>query len=99
MTEPWLPIAPSDVHADPTATGSAGKPTLIIDTASTRARPLCCCSAVIDAASISVEACGIAAPVAVNDCSNERVTRAFTPGPASSAPTGTSTVPIVERVV
>ena len=62
MTEPWLPTVPGDVHAAPTATGSSGKPTLIIDTASMRARPLCCCSAVIEAASISVEACGIAAP-------------------------------------
>ena len=64
MIVPCRPIVPSAVHAAPTATGSAGKPMLINDTASMRSRPLACCSGVIDAASISVDAAGTAAPLA-----------------------------------
>ena len=96
---PWLPTVPSDVQEAPTATGSAGNPTLTIDRASTRARPLACCSADIDVALISVESCGIAVPPAVNVCSNDWLTRLLTPLPAISAPTGTSSMLIVDRVV
>ena len=79
MAVPCPPTEPAEVQNAPTATGSAGKPTLIIDTAPTRACPLSCCSGVIDAASISVDASGIAAPVAVNDCPNEVVAEGVHP--------------------
>ena len=46
-----------------------------------------------------MDASGLAAPVAVNVCSNALETRSSKPSPAISEPTGTSTVPIVERVV